>query len=158
MSVKFKQSNPDFFKKLFKRYTDKDLIALGFPAHTKGTTTRYPDGEQVAFVATINEFGSRSRNIPSRPFLKIGTKKVLKETNSLYKAGLRLINTGKENKSSIYNKIGAKAVDIVQQTITDIKDPPNKPSTIDKKKSSNPLIDTSLMRNTVTWAIIKNEK
>ena len=53
----------------------------------------------------------------------------------------------------ILETIGVIAVGKVQQYMTDLRTPPNAHSTIAKKGSSNPLIDTGAMRQSVTHAL-----
>ena len=45
----------------------------------------------------------------------------------------------------------------VQQAIVQLKSPPNAQSTIDKKKSDNPLIDTGQLVSSIRWAYVKPE-
>ena len=54
--------------------------------------------------------------------------------------------------------IGAKAAAIMKRTIRDFDDPPNAPATIKKKKSSNPLVDTGLLMQSVTWELRKPKR
>jgi hypothetical protein len=56
------------------------------------------------------------------------------------------------------NMIGAKAAAIMKNTIRDLKEPPNAPSTVAKKKSANPLVDTGLLMQSVTWELRKHKK
>ena len=51
------------------------------------------------------------------------------------------------------NLVGAYAADVIQQRIVDLKEPPNSPITIALKGSSNPLVDTGHMRQSVTWEV-----
>lgn len=50
-------------------------------------------------------------------------------------------------------QVGAFAAGATQQYITDLRDPPNAPYTIEKKGSDNPLIDTGSMRSSVTYKV-----
>ena len=49
--------------------------------------------------------------------------------------------------------VGEVARADIIQSITDLKAPPNAESTIKQKKSTNPLIDTGLMRRSVTYKV-----
>ena len=51
------------------------------------------------------------------------------------------------------NKIGVTAVGLVQKYMTDLRTPPNAASTIKKKGSSNPLIDSGALRQSVSYKI-----
>ena len=50
-------------------------------------------------------------------------------------------------------RIGAVVAGAIQQSIRDLRDPPNAPATIERKGSSNPLIDTGFMRLSVSWRV-----
>jgi len=60
---------------------------------------------------------------------------------------VRLHTEGKGLEQEL-GKVGLLAQSQVRAKITAIKSPPNAQSTIDKKGSSNPLIDTGQMRHT----------
>ena len=84
--------------------------------------------------------------IPPRPFLRLSIEKNNKNWLNFTKKAL--LNNNLDFKKSI-NQLGLLMVGDIQKEITDLKTPPNAESTIKKKGSSNPLIDTGLMRNSV---------
>ena len=49
--------------------------------------------------------------------------------------------------------LGEKVVADVQRKIVALKDPPNAPSTIAKKGSANPLIDTGRLRQSIDFEV-----
>lgn len=51
------------------------------------------------------------------------------------------------------SRLGVLAQGDIQMEITALSSPPNTPSTIARKGSSNPLIDTGAMRGAVTWKL-----
>ena len=51
------------------------------------------------------------------------------------------------------NQVGAYAAGEVQERITDLREPPNAPRTIEAKGSDNPLIDTGFMQRSVSWEV-----
>ena len=112
-------------------------------------SARYPDGTSVPAVAAWNEFGTK--NIPERPFFR----------NALDTSKpkiLRMLKQGVDPyalvvPSNLAHQIGAVVAGEVQESITDLKIPPNAPSTIAAKGSSNPLLDTGFMRQSVTWRV-----
>ena len=101
----------------------------------------------VAQVARYNEFGTSK--IPMRPFFRnainTNTKKWFASMQQLLKA----------NDDRVLEKVGEIARGDIVQSITTLNTPPNKQSTINTKKSSNPLIDTGLMRRSVTYKVSK---
>lgn len=116
---------------------------------------KYADGTQVALVGLWQEFGTRGADgsvlIPERPFFR-STRKSFQKTIRKLTIKLRNPQTKLMDKKSV-GKIAAKHVGVIQEKITDIKSPPNAAETIALKGSSNPLIDTGHMRQSVTWEI-----
>lgn len=141
-------------------------IKVGFFA-----TSTYPDGTAVTDVALWNEFGIDSKTfavrtpdgaiiglrrpavkrIPERPFFRRAIKRMGKPVLELLEAE---VDTEVMVVSrSTADRAGAIASAEVQKSITRLKRPANAPATRELKKSSNPLIDTAFMRDSVTWKI-----
>jgi len=53
----------------------------------------------------------------------------------------------------LLNVLGLQVVGQIQQRITSLREPPNKPSTIRRKKTDNPLIDTGFLRSSTTFEL-----
>ena len=88
-------------------------------------------------------------NIPARPWLSKGVD----ASNLEY---VKLIEDGIANGDTMdqtLNRVGVVAVASVQRYMTELRTPPNAPSTIKRKGSSNPLIDSGAMRQSVTYKI-----
>lgn len=51
------------------------------------------------------------------------------------------------------DRLGLMAAGDIQRRIADLRDPPNAASTVDRKGSSNPLIDTGEMRQKVSHKV-----
>lgn len=111
-----------------------------------------------AELGVIHEFGSATRNIPPRSFLRMPIetkgKEIVqllagKETRELIKKGELL---------SVFTLLGIKGEEIVQRAF-ETKGfgqwPPNKPATVDRKGSSAPLIDTGQLRRSITSDVVK---
>lgn len=106
------------------------------------------DGEMTqAQNGALQNFGNDK--IPARPWLIPGVESATSDV-------IDTIASGIENGLSteqIMEQVGAIAVGATQQYITDLRDPPNAPYTIEKKGSDNPLIDTGSMRSSVTYKV-----
>lgn len=87
--------------------------------------------------------------IPARPWLIPGVQSATQDIIDVIAGGLE----GGLTPDQTLNQIGAVAAGATQQYITDLQTPPNAPFTIEKKGSSNPLIDTGSMRASVTWKV-----
>lgn len=103
----------------------------------------------MATLGALQNFGTENGDIPARPWLEPGVESGNKEY-------LEIIQEGFANGTppeKILNQVGNSAVGYTKQFIVDLRDPPNAPSTIAKKGSDNPLIDTGAMMNSVTYTI-----
>lgn len=115
------------------------------------------NGESILEYATYNHFGTE--NIPSRPFLTIATDNNQgwqKDLDEAVKNVLDRKKNIKKNMMSEAKKIGKKAVnDIKNLILKDRVPPPNKESTIKRKKSDIPLVDTKAMLKAIKYKISK---
>jgi len=113
-------------------------------------SAKYPDGTYVAEVAVKNEFG---HGVPERPALRVANKENEKNLLTIIKNSIdpeKMIITDR-----IGGLIGASHQGAIQQSITKLRSPANSPETIEAKKSSNPLIDTGLYRNSISFKVNK---
>lgn len=137
------------FLKRFKR-TKGAGVTVGIHAednapHESG------DGATLVEVAIYNEFGTA--NIPERPFLRTAISEEKKKVAKFISRRIGRAIEGKMPMELALSQIGIKGQSLVRNKITRLKEPPNSPATIDKKGSSNPLIDTGLMRQSIAWKI-----
>lgn len=108
------------------------------------------DSAGAAEVAAYQEFGTA--DIPARPFIA----PTFDENEGAYVDALargfdNVVEGGSTPERELL-KIGARVAGDIKRKITDVSSPPNAPSTVKKKGSSNPLIDTGTMRNAVGFA------
>ena len=100
----------------------------------------------VAGVAAINEFGARG--IPERSFMRT-TMFDQRRTLMITLRKIAKIQFHKKRAEIGIKKLGEYLRGKIQAKIVAIKNPPNSPRTIAYKKSSNPLIDTGQMRQSI---------
>ena len=112
----------------------------------KGTHT-YPNGKDVTTVARDNDQGTK--RIPERPFMIPAGNKAANKTINIT---VHSIAGGMDEQQAL-SKAGELFVGFIQKEITNLKEPPNSPYTIEKKGSSNPLIDSGDMRKSVKWKL-----
>lgn len=108
----------------------------------------YPDGDNTAEIAIINEYGSTEN--PTRPFFEKSRSILQNEQNPVKP----LIE--KEVVSAIFGKPGTQLDNIaelliagVQGQIEEWDTPGNSPKTIRRKGKDDPLMDTELMKDSV---------
>ena len=113
--------------------------------------------------AVWNEFGTaggasgggRGGPIPERPFMRNAMKSnANKYGNALARSAAGILR-GDVSAYSALDKLGQVAQQDIRNEITSLKSPPNSPVTIARKGSSNPLIDTGEMRNSVSYEVKK---
>lgn len=109
----------------------------------------YPNGVKVADVARYNEFGTAT--IPARPFM---TNTILKNKNKWKTKFTNILQQNNDLEASL-NALAVIIKGDIQREITDLREPPNSAKTIKAKGSSNPLIDTGLMRRSVDFVVTK---
>ncbi len=113
------------------------------------STARYEDGTPVAAVAAWNEFGTKT--ISERPFFRNALAESERSVGRILQAGLDTKKMVVDE--HLAGRVGAYVQGKIQDSITALKEPPNSPSTIRAKQSSNPLVDTGFMRDSVTWQV-----
>ena len=133
------------------RAIESDLRKLN-KSHTKvgfiGSETRDGDSLTNAEVATFNEFGTT--NAPARPFMRPAVAKNKNKIADMQESGYSRVIQQKSTVGRELSAIGSVMQGEIQKMITDVKSPANASSTIKAKGSSNPLIDTGAMRQSVT--------
>lgn len=142
------QASSAIKKALSDLSTDKSVL-VGIH-ETAGNT---PDNDMtMAELGATLHFGTDSAgknhdvSIPARNWLDVG---VLSGTKDYVK----IIEDNPDDLDHAMEIIGLVAVSKCQEYMTDLNEPPNAQSTIAKKGSSNPLIDTGALRNSVTYSV-----
>ncbi|EAH7944963.1 hypothetical protein EP189_08720 [Campylobacter jejuni] len=113
-------------------------------------TAKYENGEHVANVAKIQEYGTLK--IPARPFFRTAVSKNQGKWLGIFKNQF-LAN---QDFNLSLNQVGEVARGDIVASIMQTNNPPNAEATIKAKGSSKPLIDTGFMRNSVTFKVVKN--
>ena len=114
---------------------------------------KYPDGTPVAAVAAWQEFGTKT--IPQRPFFRNALEKSKQASKEIIRRGTmrRYGKTIMKVDRRLANLLGLSTSDHIKQEIVTLDDPPLSPVTIAKKGSTNPLVDTDVMKGSVTWVV-----
>lgn len=128
--------------------------------HPGGTAYGYAskaaaDRDEIRFLKAgsgymvLGETKPHKIEIPARPWLAPGVASASQEIIATIADGIEAGQTPDDTLEAV----GLVAVGAVKQYMTELKTPPNAASTIRKKGSSNPLIDTGAMRASVTHAV-----
>ena len=110
---------------------------------------KYDDGKPVASIAKLHEFGNL--RVPPRPFFSIAIDKNQGKWGGILKNQF-LTN---QNAELSLSQVGEVVRGDVALSLTTLKSPPNAETTIKKKESSNPLIDTGFLRACINFKVAK---
>lgn len=122
-------------------------VEVGVPAGPK-----YPDGTSVAQVFAYVEFGTET--IPERPALRTGLKRALPGAKALNRSNLKAVIDGRMAAGIALGQLGEYAVGEVRRAMIEGPWEPNAPSTIRKKKSDRPWIDSGQAIQSVTSRVV----
>ena len=131
----------------------------------------HPESDKLApvrlvDVATFNEFGTV--RAPERSFIRSTMDEERRSLIRLTRDLFFKMGKGKMTTKTALTILGFQIQKLIKKKITDIKSPPNAPSTIEAKKrksgkkkirvinsieTGNPLIDTGLMRNSISFDV-----
>lgn len=130
------------------------------PIHEYGLKIKVTDGtvpgegNMRGFLMSQGVFLKKSTthiNIPERSFLRAGydanRDKVMKKAQEV----LKDVASGKTTERGWCQAVGAHLRDSIKDYATELNSPGNHPFTVDRKGSSNPLVDSGDMIGGITW-------
>jgi len=112
------------------------------------------NGASLALVAATVEFGKE--NQPERPFLRGGVRESLPTVRRAAARDLSSVAKGTKTLDAALEMSGVIATGAVKRYMAGPNFAPNAPSTIAKKGSSQPTIDSAQLRSAVTSVLEKN--
>lgn len=116
-------------------------------------------GITLARIAGVHEFGAAIQTrfgvilIPERSFIR-STIAENKNYSSLIAKLVESVLDGRRTEKQALETFGARASADMKKRIAAGIEPPNAPSTIARKGSSKPLIDTGRLRQSITWSVV----
>lgn len=136
-------------KGLEQRMEKDALVLVGVPRNSGS----YEDGPNIATIAAVNNFGSADGRIPARPFLAPAIEKGAPEYRRLAELMLPRVMSGQMEMQTLLAQMGELAQGHVQAEIDSGEFAPNAESTIRRKDSDRPLIDTGALRQSIRYVI-----
>lgn len=148
VKIKVKEKNPQALEALKKRMSEisRHKVVAGFPKgklnnpHYEGEKGK--PGPSIIDVAIWNNFGI---GVPRRDFMTPATKlwqKYIEQQLSMVQDD---IVNGSMDIKMFLNLMGQAGAELISDSIVKLREPPNSPETIERKKSSNPLVDSGDM-------------
>ncbi len=120
--------------------------------HPEGWAGGQGEPATLLEVAAFQEFGAPAANVPQRSFVRATVDARESEIQS---AQARQIIAGKITAGTALERLGAKIQGMMQQRIAQGIEPENAPSTIERKGSSKPLVDTGQLRSAISYQVTK---
>ena len=133
------------------KLTDRSYVKVGVQAgemhkpSSKGSKPK--DTTDMVKIAVTNEFGSVG--VPERSFLRSTTDEQQRNLGIMKAEAIRKITTGRTSVKRELKTIGLHLEGEVKKKIKNLRTPPNSLATIARKGSSNPLIDTNQLRDSI---------
>lgn len=112
------------------------------------------DGTDLVDIAAYNEFGTSKT--PARPFMKQSFQNHEEQLQAACDNVNNEISNGSSAEKAL-NTLGVVCKGLVQAEIVDGGFAPNAESTIKRKGSDTPLVDTGTMRQTVNYIVKAKE-
>lgn len=128
-------------------------IKVGVPA----STAPYEDGISTAVIAAVHEYGSLTRRIPARPFLRPGVANAIPKINKLLQIKLPDFVSGSINADGVFTLVGEIARSEIVRMWDNNNWTPLKSQSAQKaveKGDRQILLDTGHLKNSITYQVI----
>ncbi len=136
-------------RQIRERLQKNSGVLIGLPAGTGS----YEDGAPIAVIAAVQEFGSADGRIPERSFLRVPLRQNAETFQAIWRAQVPKVVEGELSMHQVMSQLGARAVAVSQEAISEGIAPENAESTKKRKGSSKPLIDTGQLRQSITYIV-----
>lgn len=152
MSVSVKDTDRGY-RQMLKLLTEKDRPILKVGIFGEKAAAGHENSQMtVGDIAAVHEFGLG--NCPERSFVRgfcdENESKVVEFTK---KECEEAVKSGADNFIKVLNRLGLYCVAGMQKRIADRIPPPLKDSTIQRKGSDVPLINTGQLRSSITYML-----
>lgn len=131
----------------------RQVLRFNAAQYAKGRFVFAKAGKTAILVRAKNATFANGITIPARPFLRPGIRRNLKTFAALGRRDVRLVARGTMAGVMALDRLGVVAAGKVKEEITKGSFVPLAASTIRRKKSSKPLIDTGSLRQSITHVI-----
>jgi hypothetical protein len=131
--------------------TARERVTVGVHEDVGGED--HGEGITIAEIAAFHEFGTAS--IPERSFIRAGIDENRDRIRDLQRrlAKLVIANRTRMPPRRALELLGAKIATLIRERIRASIDPPLADSTVDRKGSSTPLIDTGQLIQSIAFKV-----
>jgi hypothetical protein len=137
--------------RIFKR----SYVKVGVLEGTQRKARKQSRRIMMAMIAAVHEYGSPKRHIPERSYIRSWVDQNKGDIHRILHKLLGNVEDGKIDATTALKKLGAFGVAGIRKQIRSVKSPPLKPATIERKGSTQPLIDTGQLRNSIHYQVEK---
>lgn len=130
-------------EKISKSFKGVNSVKVGLPRDSNA----YPDGTSVIMVGAVHEFGSPSKGIPQRSFLRSSLNENKRKYKKLLAKLTKSVIRGKITMTKALGLLGLQAQTDVRGKIIDIKSPKL------KHRKGNPLVDTGHLVESIVFKV-----
>lgn len=147
MQVQVNSTNGEGIKALLKRLDDGH-VNVGILAKTG----KHEDSDlTVAQIGFWNEFGTVV--IPERSFIRSTINGQAKDIKAVSRSQLKKVINGQTTTEKALGILGAFTAGLIQERFTNNDWAPNTTRTQNRKGSTNPLIDTGQLRQSISYEV-----
>lgn len=125
-------------------------LRVGILADKGAETAEGSKDLTIADVATFNEFGL---GVPERSFIRAWYDEQLEANKAKFRALQAQVLRGEITQATAFKQLGAVFVGDIQKRIAGGIQPGNAESTIARKGSSTPLVDTGQLKSAVSFEV-----
>jgi len=136
-------------RELQERLTRESSVRVGIPAGAGS----YEDGAPLAVIGAVQEFGSADGRIPQRSYLRVPLRANMDTYRQIIRRGVVDVVRGGVTSRALMEQVGARAAGDSQAAIEAGISPGNAESTIRRKGSATPLVDTGRLRQSITYEV-----
>lgn len=153
-SIKWEDTLTPTLKQIEERLAaGEHLVKVGVPDDKAMDRDGKATSLDLGTVGLMVEFGTETA--PERPAFRHGLARGMKDINRLNELNLHLVMMGKKPLLKALQELGLMGVAKVKMEIHKGDFVPNAPSTIAKKGSSKPWIDTAQFKNSITFQVVE---
>ncbi|MEK5070508.1 hypothetical protein [Sporosarcina sp. FSL K6-1508] len=108
---------------------------------------------EMSMIAAVHEYGEPKLNIPERSFIRSGFDEHVDKVQEKIVELMPAVIHNNVDPDVFLDAIGMEFASLIKKKLIDLQDPPNSEKTIKIKGSSNPLIDTGRLRDSIVHKV-----
>lgn len=141
----------DRIRSTARKFTTKlEIGYFGSTMHKPSITSKSASRITLKDLAAVHEFG---KGVPKREFIGPSLKKNRRKYIKYAGGQITSVIRRKTSNSAVWEMVGTMAVADIQEYMISARFTPLAASTIARKGSSKPLIDTGQMRQSITYRV-----